>query len=463
MANIKLTQEILKMVNADLNEKIIKNHISHVAVINSTDLLMQFAYYSKEKLFISLNHQSPFISMVGKEFVSASMMGNFNENLRRYIKGSYILSIEILNDDRILKFTLGRTNDYYERETYYLILELIPTKTNLIILDKDEKILFAFHYFDMTHNRPILKGINYVAPEKSSNYQVVEENYEEYQKEVTSYLLNAEKKRKIESQKPLYNFLVSKRKSLHKKINILNKEKERAIEGAIYKEYGDMIYAYLYDEEELNKYIEENIKDIYNPLLSPSDNANLMYKKYKKNKRTIEFDDIEIAKAEKEYKEIDYIISIFDYLDEDEITELYALYMPHKNVKRKRSKVDPRMPFYVKYNGVTIGFGKNAKQNMFLTFKKASKTDTYLHISEYHGAHVIIFKDNPLNDELLVASEICLILSNKTTGDIQYTRVSNLKKGSEEGQALMNNYKLITLREIRESTYELLNTQKRFQ
>ena len=463
MTNIKLTQDILTKVNEELNQKIVNNHITRLSVINSTDVVMHFSYHSKERLFVSLNHQSPFISMIGRDFVLPTTMGNFNENLRRYIKDTYILKIEIINNDRIIKFTLGRTNDFFERETYYLILELIPTKTNLIILDANEVILFAYHYFDITHTRPILKGMKYIQLEKNENYQNVESDYELYQKEVTSYLLSAEKKRKIEDQKPLYNHLVSKRKSLKKKIGVLNHEKEKATEGLIYKEYGDMIYALMYDEAELADYIKDTLGDKYDDRLSPTDNANLMYKKYKKNRRTIEYDDIEIAKANKEHEEIDYIISIFDYLDEDEINDLYIKYMPYKNVKGRKKKSDPRMPFYIKYEGTTIGFGKSSEQNMYLTFKKANKSDIYLHISEYRGAHVIIFKDNPNNDELLVASEICLILSNKTAGDIRYAKVSELKKGNEPGEALMKSYKLITLKNIRETTYELLTTQKRFQ
>ena len=51
---------------------------------------------------------------------------------------------------------------------------------------------------------------------------------------------------------------------------------------------------------------------------------------------------------------------------------------------------------------------------------------------------------------------MCLILSNKTSGDIQYTLVKNIKKGPELGLALLQTYELITLHEIRKETYELL-------
>ena len=462
MSEIKFTQSLLEKVKDDLNEKIINNHISHISVINSTDVLMNFSFYSKEKLFISLNHHSPFLSLISKDYAIGATLNGFNENLRRLIKGAYIVEIKILNDDRVLQFTLFKTNDFYEKETMYLILELIPTKSNLIILDENRKILYAFHYYDISTYRPILRGLEYQKITKKAEYKRIDSNYEDFKKEVTSYLLKAERKKKIEQQKPLYDHLVNKKKSLIRKIDILNKEKEKATKGLVYKEYGDTIYAYLYDKESLDNYVRDNLQGIYDDTLSPTDNANKMFKIYKKNKRTIEYDEIEIEKAKQEIAEIERILAIFDYLDDDEINELYNKYMCHGG-KPKKSKVDARLPFYIKVNNTTIGFGKNSSQNNYLTFKKANKTDTYLHAKDYHGAHVIIFNNNPSNEELLVASEICLILSNLTTGDILYAKVSELKKGSELGMAYMNNYKIITLREIREETYQLLTTQKRFQ
>jgi len=459
----RFNQSLLEKVKCDLDDKIINNHISHIAVINSTDVLMQFSFYNKGKLLISLNHHNPFLSLVGKEVTFSAVLGSFNENLRRLIKAACIVKIDILNHDRVLEFTLYKTNDFYERETMYLILELIPTRSNLIILDKDRKVLYAYHYFDLTHHRPILKGMEYVPIERTNNYVINEEaNYEEFQKEATSYLLNAEKKRKIEAQKPLYDFLNTKRKSLKKKLEVLRKEKLKAEKGLIYKEYGDMIYAYLYDEEELNKYIKENLKDIYDNNLSSIDNANRMYKIYKKNKRTIEYNDIEFEKATKELEEIEHILSIFDYLGEDEINELYNRYLSFRDKKKKKVSGDARLPYYIKINNTVIGFGKNANQNNYLTFKKAHKSDTYLHAKDYHGVHVIIFNDNPTNEEMLTASEIALILSNLVAGDVMYTKVNNLKRGDELGLVLMNNYKIITLKDIRKETYQLLLNQKRF-
>ena len=459
---MKLTYSLLLKIKDELNEKIINNHFSHVTVVNSSDIFMQFSFYNKEKLFISLNHTNPVISLIDKDFTTPTVLGNLSENLRKYIKGTYITGIDVLNEDRILRFTLQKTDEFYEKHLLYLVLELIPTRTNLIILDDKENIVFAHHYADITHPRPIVKGLKYELLEKHNSNIEDNSSLEEYKKHVSLLLTEAKNKRQKETQKPLYDYLNTKKKSLERKLKVLDKEISKAKEDLIYKEYGDNLYAYSYDKELLENYIKDNIKDIYDPLLSVNDNANNFYKKYKKSKRTIEMDELEISKTNREIEELSYSLNSFSYLNEDELNELYNKYFSHKMNKPKKIKVDSRMPSFIEYKGHIIAFGKNAVQNDYLTFKKSQKDYMFFHIDKSSGSHVVIFDSHPDNDTMLLASEIALILSNETTGDIKYCPIKEIKKGTHIGNVLINSYKIITLRKIRESTYSLLSNQKRF-
>ena len=459
---MKLTYSLLKKTCDEFNTKIVNNHFSHVSVINSSDILLGFSFYNKEKLFISLNHTSPAIALISKDFNSPTVLGNLSENLRKYIK-VYITKIEVLNEDRILKFTLLKTDEFYEKNTFYLILELIPTRTNLIILDDQEKIVFAHHYADITHPRPIVKGLKYEPLEKHNNVEEDNLSLEEYKVSVQSLLVDSKNKRQKETQKPLYDLLNTKKKSLERKLKVLDKEIARAKEDLIYREYGEYLYAYANEEELVQKYIKDELKDKYDPLLSISDNANNFFKKYKKSKRTIEMDELEIEKTKRDIEDISFSLNTFSYLNEDELNVLYNKYFAHKMNKPKKIKVDKKMPFYIEYKGDIIAFGKDATQNDHLTFKKANKEDMFLHIDKMSGSHVVIFNPNPSNDVMLVASEIALILSNEITGDIKYCKVKEIKKGRYLGNVLIDSYKLITLRSVREETYNLLLNQKRFE
>ena len=124
--------------------------------------------------------------------------------------------------------------------------------------------------------------------------------------------------------------------------------------------------------------------------------------------------------------------------------------------------VDHRLPYYINYKNTKIGFGKNKEQNNYLTFKKANKSDIYLHTSNYHGAHVIIFDNDPSKEVIEAASHLALILSNLTSGEVYIADVKDVKKGGAQGEALLNKYQTITIHQVNDEYKKLLREQKRF-
>ena len=458
----KLNLQGVKEVTNEIKDKVLNNFVTNVSIINSSDILLTFSFYNKEKLLVSLNHNSPFVGFVNSSYNSPTTLGNLNESLRKYLKGSYIIEVEQINSDRVMKFTLSKTDDFYQKETYYLILELIPTVNNLIILDKDEKIVFSKHYTDLTAARPILRGMKYLPLEANSNLVIKPFNMDEYKENIIHYLSEIDSKSKKEKALPLFNFLKQRNKSLNKKINVLNNEIEDAKKKLEYKEIGETLLTLMNDVDNFNDYLPF-IKDTYDSDLSIKDNANKYFEKYKKAKRTIENDAREIEIAKRNIDEINHIIEIFPYYSDQEIEELYKEYLPkHHSPKRNSKVVDSRLPYFITYQGVKIGFGKNKEQNNYLTFKKANKTDIYLHTANYHGAHVVIFNEDPNKEIILLASEIALILSNLESGEIYIADVKDVKKGDSLGQVNLLKYETITLNSVRESTKQLLKSQQRF-
>lgn len=456
----KLNLEGIFQIKNDLDKKILNSFITNVVVVNSYDILLTFSFYNKEKLLISLNHSSPFLGFVPMDFNSHTVLGQFNDNLRKYLKGSYIVSIEVLNNDRVLKFTLHKSNEFYEKETYYLVLELIPTISNLIFLDSKENIIFAKHYSDLTASRPVIQKMKYVSLSKNKELERGTFDYKKYNQGVSKYVLDSLNLKQKEKALPLYNHLKTKIKSLKRKTKVLNAELEDAKKKLVYKEYGEALLTYKDDKDEL----ESLIKSIstYDKDLSIEENATSLFIKYKKYKRTIENDNREIDIANNEIEEYERLLNIFDYLSEDEILELSQKYLP-KQTSRKNKQIPPsNSPYYIEYKGVRIGFGKNKDQNNNLTFKGANKEDTFIHVANYGASHVVIFSNNINKDLLLVGLEIALLLSGKADAELQVSRIKDIKKGQTVGQVLLNKYETYNLREVRDSTKKLLLTQKRF-
>ena len=458
---VKINLEGIYQICDDLNKKVSHSFITNIVVVNFSDLLLSFSFYNKEKLLISLNHQNPFLGFVDKGYSPHTVLGGLNDHLRKYIKGAYIESVEVLNDDRILKFNLYKSDEFYEKQSYTMILELIPTINNLILLNSKDEIIFAKHYSDLTASRPIIKGMKYTPIAKNASLSRGDFDYEKYSQEVRYYIVESDHKKQKEQVLPLYNHLKQKEKSLKKKIKVLENEKLEAEKNLVYKEYGEYVLTYAYSKDELEAYIT-TIKDQYDTSISPEKNAENFFNKYKKAKRTISNVDREILKAHDDLNEISHYLKTFDYLAPEEIMVLNQKYLPHKSVSKKPINVDASKPYYILINNIRVGFGKNKDQNNNLTFKLAQKSDTFIHLKDSHASHVIIFKDNPENELLLLASEIALLLAGKEEGELQVAKVSDIKKGPEKGLVLLNKYQTITLRSVRNETKMLLKNQKRF-
>ncbi len=454
----KISLASIQVIVEDLKTHLISNHISNITLINNEDILFTFSFYRKEKLLISLNQNNPYLSLLEVNDKFTTVMGHTTEVLRKLIKDSKIDEVEIVNNDRIVNLSLSKLNDFYELEEYSLIIELIPHKVNLIILDKDNKVIFATKYTTLDANRVIAKGVNYPEANKKEEYQLGESlSIEEIKQEGKAIILMASTKKEKEKYAKLVTFIKSKIKSNKKKLDVLASEIDKANEDLVNQEYGNMILAYAYEPELLREYIKENNLE-YVEGLTPGQNANKYFKKYKKSKRTIEMDEIELSKAKTEIDKLENYLNNFEYYNDDDLLELAMELMPHA-FKTKPKDKGHKLSF-VEVEGVKIYFGKNAKQNNEITFSIAKKDDYYFHIKDYHGAHVLIKSNNPTNEMKLLASEICLILSNKSVGDIMYTQVKNIKKGTEFAQALLDKYEIITLTKVRESTISLLKEIK---
>ena len=456
MNNLKITSKDLQVIVSDLKEKIKFNHISNVTIINSYDIFFSFSMYRKEKLFISLNPQHPFVCLVSIDNPCGTKIGMLNDYMRKEIKDGFLLDVEALNNDRIVKISYNRTNEYFDKEERSIIIELIPHRPNFIVTNEEDIILFATHQTDIANERPIIKGLKYVLPE-NSNAELVEDefNLDEFKENAANYFVDAKRKRLQEQFKPVLTHIKSRIKTLKTKIKVLNKEIEEAKSHFVYQEIGTMLLTYAYDENELNNYVKENNID-YDPSLNPGLNANKYFQKYKKAKRTVEMDEKELAKTSDEIAYYEDCLAQSKYMNEDDIQELAVLLFPNKFKLGSKKKIETK-PGEVTVGGTKIFYGKNAKQNELLTFKKSNKSDLFLHIKDEHGSHVVIASSNPSNEVILTACEIALLLSGKEEGEIQATEIKNIKKGSFTGQAILTSYKSDIIKSVRSKTKKLLN------
>lgn len=452
----RLSYNDFLLIQNELASKIIGCRINNISLVNSRDYIITLSMIKNEKLLISLNHAFPFVCLASLDNVPPTILGNMNDNLRKYVRDAFIVNISLFNEDRVFCFELQKANELYEKEKFYLYIECIPQRPNLVICNDKNIVIFAAHYSSLTSSRPVVKNLEYQP--LNSNLKTNNDaptSLDEIKKEVEKYYLDSLNTRDKEKFEELFKFIRIRIKSLTKKLTTLDNAIKDANGKIHYSEIGSAILGYSYSPEDLDNYIKE-IGIEYDTKLSPGQNAEKYFKKYKKAKRTIEMNEIEKTKAIQEIEHLNFVLTSSTYMKEEELIALAKQLVPNK-YKSLKLKHEPTFIGTVTIGNTKISFGKNAKANNELTFKLANKNDTYLHIKDMHGSHVIIHNENPTNEQLLVGAEIALILSNQEAGDIYYTQIRNVKKGSSLGEANLLSYKTITLKSVRDSTKILLN------
>ena len=217
--------------------------------------------------------------------------------------------------------------------------------------------------------------------------------------------------------------------------------------GEEYKRNADLITANLYRLERGMEsfrtvdYYNESCPEIEIKLdsrLSPSQNAQKLYKLYNKCKtaKTVLADQIKLWESE-----LRYLDSVRQFLSraecEQDVIEIRDELYRSGYASRLRGYVPPKKITSTPYRFITSGgyeliVGRNNLQNDNLTFKVAGKGDLWFHTKDIPGSHVIMLCDGeePSGQDYTEAASVAAKYS-KATGDlvaVDYTRVKNIKK-----------------------------------
>ena len=224
---------------------------------------------------------------------------------------------------------------------------------------------------------------------------------------------------------------------------------------------GDLISANLYRIQRgdsvasVEDFYDENCPVVEIPLdvrLTPAQNAQFYYKKYRKacnaRKKLTEL----IAEGEQEQI---YIDSVFDALTraecESDLAQLRLELIEQGYLRENRKNVKPPKPMqplhFRSSDGFDIFVGRNNKQNDQLTLKFADKTDIWLHTQLVHGAHVILVTEGQTPPDSSV-EEAAMLAAYYSKGresaqvKVDYCPARYVKKpaGARPGMVIYTNY-----------------------
>ncbi|MFB5087066.1 NFACT RNA binding domain-containing protein [Psychrobacillus sp. PGGUH221] len=261
------------------------------------------------------------------------------------------------------------------------------------------------------------------------------------------YFAKAERDRVKQQAGDLERWLQNELNKLKLKMKKLQKDFEQAEKLDTFQLYGELLMANAYaiekglKEVELVNYYDENGKTVTIPLdnrKTATQNAQSYYNRYTKAKTAL-------LKIEQQFEITKEDIAYFELLlqqvmqasptDIEEIREelMEQGLLKARASKKKKKPMKPTPEKFIASDGTEISVGKNNKQNDFVTFKLAKKTDTWLHTKDIPGSHVVIHSENPSETALLEAANLAAYFSKareSSSVPVDYTVIKQVKKPS---------------------------------
>ncbi len=208
---------------------------------------------------------------------------------------------------------------------------------------------------------------------------------------------------------------------------------------------GELLISNAYRLKRSEEVVLENYYDDYKPIkitldknLSITENAERYYKKYNKQKRTLEAiipqkEDVlnELKYTESLIKTIDLAVEIEELKNvEAELIATGLIKIKDNKLKKKKEVVANYYEYLI--DGVTVKIGKNNTANDELV-KNARGKDVWMHAKNYHSSHGIIeVREKPITEKIIkITAEIIGYYSGGRKGnkiEIDYTEKKNVKK-----------------------------------
>ena len=357
------------------------------------------------------------------------------------------LSFRICGDDK----GVGELNS---DEKMNMLCELSALKTMLLsgntqptmVLDESEKPM-EFSFMPITQY-----GSSYRSVTKENVFSLLEGFYSERDRLLRTRSKGAE----------LFKILENSIERISRKLNNQQEDLNRCADREAIRINAELVTAAQYRLEkgasvyEVENYYDNNniVKISVDPALSPSQNAQKLYKEYRK---ACTAENMLIKLIEEGKQDLEYLESVRDLLErstlerefgeiKDELISQGFIKPKKSNKKQMKKQALPPLEFKTS-QGLTVLVGRNNIQNDKLTFKTGRKGDIWLHAQKCPGSHVLLLADGGEvpDDAIVEAAEIAAYYSSAKDGTVvtvDYTDVKNIKKpnGAKPGFVIYYTY-----------------------
>jgi predicted ribosome quality control (RQC) complex YloA/Tae2 family protein len=409
----------------------------------------------------------------------------FAQFVRANLVGGRVGGVRKPGEDRELAIRIRTPEGDFD-----LLLSLFGRRSNLYVLDGQARIVVAMRPLAETRNELSLGGpwASPATPPRVAGEDrfaglddavwlaAIEAEYAQVE-ETTA---RSERARRIEQA------LRKQAKTLDRKLEKLESELADAERATHFERHGELLKSVLGTLEKGDR--EARVQDwdsgeevviALDPLLTPAENLERLFKRYRKAVRTLtkggaQLGEVQSSRAALAAIEADFAAladeedaaALADFEQRADVAKLLGKYgpgrAPAKRGARPRTQklagreVEPKLVprRYRTESGLEVWVGRSDAANDFLTVKLARGKDLFFHLDGAPGSHVILRtegRDDPPSEAVLDACELAVHFSKQkhaSRADVHVVPIKNVRKpkGAKPGLVMVHGGKSVHLR-----------------
>jgi len=410
--------------------KAIANQLNNFTFISRArrieDNTIEIMFDKKESYFFNMTRGHSFIYKAPSQRPLQGYNAPFDTLLHSLLSGSKLLSVDVPNGDRILRFTIAPKSSYKDKIIYFQ-LEFTGKNTNAILIDDNEVIIEALRHIDADSSfrviRPGMELLSIPPFERTEESKKIED--------VDTYLeqkfTDIQAKKLLELKKQKLTTVAKKIKKFEQLLSKLPNKEELEAQAEVFKNDGNLILSNLYqiqpydrklktydfDGNEITITLPKDIK--VNRI--PDYYFNLS-KRAKSKAKNVYIEQENLSSKKAFYENIYYALE-----QANTPYELELLVPKRAKSLRKKEKLREGELFWIEDYKVMVGRNSNENQKLL---SLAKSNDIWMHTREIPGSHVIIRTDkqNLPESVLNAAAKLCVDFSTNHPGNylVDYTK-----------------------------------------
>lgn len=418
------------------------------ALYRVDDNILKIVFDSSNEIYFDMQKSNSKIFKTDEFVRSKIYNAPFDIVLQKRLNSSQILKVELVDNDKIVRFHLRLKNSYKTVDTI-LQLEFTGKHTNIILLDEDMIILEALRHIDLHSSfrevRVGLKLLDLPKPTFEAKEYIIKD-VEEFL--YSEYKLKQDTELEIAKRQKI-SLLESKLKTLQDHLEVLEDEAILENDAKLYSDYGKLFASYMHTIKGYQKRVElidfdgKNIViEFEKELSSPRAMLEYLFTRSKKSKQKSTHIHIQKKSLIEKIEHTKLFINVIKECNS--LARLNMLFFREPQSKKIKTN-DSIETFFI--DGYKVSLGKNERGNIYL-LENAKAKDIWLHLKDMPSTHVIIKTDKQsVPDSIIKASaKLCVEFSTATKGRylVDYTqrREVSIQSGAN---VLYNNYKTILI------------------